>query len=47
MTEAGNLKMCSLNQEKELIEKRLKYLKKDIERIKEEKNDKINKNEDL
>ena len=47
----GNEKSKSIkiiiNQEKELIEKRLKYLKKAIERIKEEKNDKINKNEDL
>jgi len=47
----GNEKSKSIkiiiNQEKELIEKRLKYLKKAIERIKEEKNNKINKNEDL
>jgi hypothetical protein len=47
----GNEKSKSIkiiiNQEKELIEKRLKYLKKAIERIKEEKNDKTNKTEDL
>ena len=36
-----------INQEKELIEKRLKYLKKAIERIKEEENDKIKINKDL